>query len=208
MSETNVSAQQLLERIQELEQQMEDLKSHLSAIYEANSEKAGEILENFARKTLGVDAEIWYRDTESDSRFISSNNEILDINKDNTTHIPIPGTDGKTACFVAAEGAHIDVDKVQRLQDNSILFQAAIEKAEAARSKEASLTDGLTNLGNRRKLDKYPETRLLDDLGQRPPVHIVMVDIDKFKNFNDTYGHAAGDEAINLNPRENYTYNK
>jgi diguanylate cyclase (GGDEF)-like protein len=59
-----------------------------------------------------------------------------------------------------------------------------------------ALEDGLTGLANRRLLDQF----LLDELGRAKRDHLVvgllMIDIDHFKHFNDTYGHLLGDECL------------
>ena len=57
----------------------------------------------------------------------------------------------------------------------------------------AADVDGLTNLHNRRRLDHD-----LAALGETQAVCFAMIDIDYFKQFNDAYGHAAGDEALRL----------
>ncbi len=68
------------------------------------------------------------------------------------------------------------------------------EKAEEL--KEISITDPLTGLLNRR----YFQERLLEEIERCKrhglPVCLIMVDIDDFKQVNDTYGHLTGDEAI------------
>jgi len=51
--------------------------------------------------------------------------------------------------------------------------------------------DGLTGLFNRRRLDEALRT-----IGATEPVSCVMVDIDHFKRFNDTFGHDAGDAVM------------
>ncbi len=62
--------------------------------------------------------------------------------------------------------------------------------------KNLSLTDAMTNLNNYR----YFEDRLKEEInrGRRnnTPVSLIMIDIDHFKNYNDTLGHQAGDEAL------------
>jgi diguanylate cyclase (GGDEF)-like protein len=55
-----------------------------------------------------------------------------------------------------------------------------------------SMTDPLTGLGNRRSLGRRAEQ--LARSGQ--PAAAVLVDLDHFKQLNDTYGHAAGDRAL------------
>jgi diguanylate cyclase (GGDEF)-like protein len=61
---------------------------------------------------------------------------------------------------------------------------------------ELSLTDGLTEVFNRRYfeilLKKEAERSLRYDRG----LAVVMIDIDRFKDYNDLFGHPAGDEAL------------
>jgi diguanylate cyclase (GGDEF)-like protein/PAS domain S-box-containing protein len=54
-------------------------------------------------------------------------------------------------------------------------------------------TDFLTGLNNRRSLFDY-----LTSLDRNSKLSMIMVDLDKFKSVNDTYGHAAGDEALEI----------
>ena len=53
-------------------------------------------------------------------------------------------------------------------------------------------TDGLTGLYNRRYFNEYLE-RLALGLKEGSVVSLILMDIDNFKNYNDTYGHPAGD---------------
>ena len=59
-----------------------------------------------------------------------------------------------------------------------------------------AMVDGLTSLGNRRRLDGDLETTLADSDRHGGPVAFAMIDVDHFKNYNDTHGHAAGDAAL------------
>lgn len=56
-------------------------------------------------------------------------------------------------------------------------------------------TDVLTGLFNRRKL--FETLALLETTRAEKPSGILMIDIDHFKEYNDTYGHAAGDKCLN-----------
>lgn len=62
--------------------------------------------------------------------------------------------------------------------------------------KNLSLTDGMTNLHNYR----YFSIRLKEELNRakrnKTKVSLLILDIDYFKNYNDTLGHQAGDEAL------------
>ena len=61
---------------------------------------------------------------------------------------------------------------------------------------ELSLIDGLTKVANRRGLDKKLEDEWRRALRAHQPISLLMIDIDYFKNFNDTYGHLSGDDCL------------
>jgi diguanylate cyclase (GGDEF)-like protein len=63
-----------------------------------------------------------------------------------------------------------------------------------ASSREEALTDSLTGLGNRRSFVAALESKLLDR-GEDPLV-LVVFDLDGFKTYNDSFGHAAGDALL------------
>lgn len=62
--------------------------------------------------------------------------------------------------------------------------------------KSLALTDSLTGLGNRRRLDAVFEAELKRARRQGYPVALVMLDLDYFKRYNDRYGHPAGDQCL------------
>ena len=59
-----------------------------------------------------------------------------------------------------------------------------------------SLTDDLTNLWNRRGLHFYIEKLIPRSLRSSEPFTVILLDIDHFKDFNDTHGHNAGDVEL------------
>ena len=61
-----------------------------------------------------------------------------------------------------------------------------------------STTDGLTGLANHRSLLESLAREVQRGMESQRPVSVLMLDIDGFKLFNDTYGHALGDEALRL----------
>jgi two-component system, chemotaxis family, response regulator WspR len=56
--------------------------------------------------------------------------------------------------------------------------------------------DGLTGLSNRRCLDEFLASEWRRATRERSSLAVLMIDIDDFKKYNDTYGHVAGDEAL------------
>jgi diguanylate cyclase (GGDEF)-like protein len=61
---------------------------------------------------------------------------------------------------------------------------------------EAAFTDHLTGLANRRRFERHLEREVNRSLRLGHPFSLLMLDIDNFKNLNDTYGHNIGDDAI------------
>jgi diguanylate cyclase (GGDEF)-like protein len=62
--------------------------------------------------------------------------------------------------------------------------------------KAESRTDSLTGLTNRRAFDEDMRRMIAFSRRGGDPLSLVMLDIDKFKRINDTYGHAAGDKVL------------
>lgn len=56
--------------------------------------------------------------------------------------------------------------------------------------------DGLTNIANRRYFDKHLFIEWQRAKGYSKPLSLIILDIDFYKRFNDTYGHLAGDECL------------
>ena len=59
-----------------------------------------------------------------------------------------------------------------------------------------SETDALTNLANRRKFDLAYESEWERALRLQQPMAVVILDVDDFKQYNDRYGHQAGDNCL------------
>lgn len=64
------------------------------------------------------------------------------------------------------------------------------------RMERQAMTDPLTGLANPRAFDPLVERELTIAQRDGAPVAIIMLDLDHFKQFNDTHGHPAGDEAL------------
>ena len=58
--------------------------------------------------------------------------------------------------------------------------------------------DHLTGIANRRRFQEYLQTAFAQRNGDIVPVHLALIDIDAFKQINDTFGHDAGDNLLKL----------
>jgi diguanylate cyclase (GGDEF)-like protein len=56
--------------------------------------------------------------------------------------------------------------------------------------------DGLTHMPNRRTFDDYIEREWRRQARSQKPISLILCDVDFFKNYNDTYGHQAGDACL------------
>lgn len=79
------------------------------------------------------------------------------------------------------------------------LLERLEREREHSRRLEASAnTDELTGVGNRRAFDEALAALLVRRAKGGSPVCLVMLDLDHFKQYNDRYGHLAGDQALRL----------
>lgn len=69
------------------------------------------------------------------------------------------------------------------------------------RLKQQILIDDLTGLVNRRAIYQAGRQEIERANRNRTPLSVLFLDLDKFKNINDSYGHLAGDEALKLTAR-------
>jgi diguanylate cyclase (GGDEF)-like protein len=61
-----------------------------------------------------------------------------------------------------------------------------------------SMHDQLTNLPNRRSFDDRLHLEWNRSIRERTPLSFLMIDVDKFKDYNDTYGHQQGDVVLQI----------
>ena len=61
---------------------------------------------------------------------------------------------------------------------------------------EQSNTDALTNIANRRYFDSFVKEKFAWAKRKHESVSVIMIDVDYFKKFNDTYGHTEGDKCL------------
>jgi diguanylate cyclase (GGDEF)-like protein len=77
------------------------------------------------------------------------------------------------------------------LEQSNVLMEDANEKL-----RKLAITDGLTELYNHRHFKDVLETELTRAERYNRPLCLLMLDVDRFKDYNDTYGHPAGDVVL------------
>jgi diguanylate cyclase (GGDEF)-like protein/PAS domain S-box-containing protein len=84
-------------------------------------------------------------------------------------------------------------------RSTDITERREIEEEREALIREVQLlarSDALTGLPNRRALDDQLPREMARSLRSESPLCLAIIDIDHFKNYNDTYGHLAGDAVL------------
>ncbi len=88
-------------------------------------------------------------------------------------------------------------DAIRLLSSLSAQIAIAIDNARLyAETKKLSLTDPLTSLSNRRSFDIFIDAEIKRAERYRRTFVVMMIDFDNFKNYNDKYGHTAGDVVL------------
>jgi diguanylate cyclase (GGDEF)-like protein/PAS domain S-box-containing protein len=81
-------------------------------------------------------------------------------------------------------------DIAERKRSEELLMQAyqAVERL--------AIVDKLTGLANRRRFDEYLHAEWRRAMRERTPLSLLMLDVDHFKLYNDSYGHLRGDDCL------------
>jgi diguanylate cyclase (GGDEF)-like protein len=95
-------------------------------------------------------------------------------------------------CTVVASGSVL----------TALVMQTAVVYAQLAKTAERlrneSVTDTLTGLVNRRGFDTHLAQAIADGARRSRGAALLMIDIDNFKAYNDSFGHPAGDRALRI----------
>jgi two-component system chemotaxis family response regulator WspR len=122
----------------------------------------------------------------------------------------------KSAAFAAGANDYLvklpdNIELVARIRYHSRSYLTLLQRDEAYRALRVSQqqlldtnlvlqrlmnSDGLTGLSNRRHFDEYLELEWRRAMREQAQLSLLMIDVDYFKSYNDTFGHLAGDEAL------------
>jgi diguanylate cyclase (GGDEF)-like protein len=103
------------------------------------------------------------------------------------------------------EGVMLIAGQLAVSLDNASVYASLEQKVETRtvelamanrRLQQLSITDSLTGMANRRRFDMVLDAEWRRAQRLREPIGLAMVDIDRFKLYNDHNGHAAGDKCL------------
>ena len=97
---------------------------------------------------------------------------------------PIKDNQGNWNCLIQVTDSSASIKREKMLRDHSETH------------KKDATTDPLTGIYNRRFFDSHYKIEMNQAMRQKTTLSLLMLDIDFFKNYNDHYGHPAGDAAI------------
>ena len=136
-----------------------------------------EFVVNFciSQSKAGVDHEADYRALTKDNGYVW----IRDV-----VHV-VRNAEGETESLI---GFMFDISERKNTEEKLIHLQKELEAL--------SFKDGLTGIANRRRFDACLESEWLSARRTAQPLSLILLDIDFFKQFNDLYGHTAGDKCL------------
>ena len=118
----------------------------------------------------------------------------------NVIAFPAFENDSYYGVMVVASAAYDFFDSGYSFYESSLLdFTAAVRSAKLYLQMEnMARKDGLTGVYNRAYFNEIYPNIMAKSIVEEKSLCIAMLDIDKFKSINDTYGHLAGDEVIKM----------
>ncbi|NLT56958.1 MAG: diguanylate cyclase [Actinomycetales bacterium] len=119
--------------------------------------------------------------------------------------------DAERQSAVLSELLRVDLSRALDTVFNSLRAKAytqSLERVVAERTRElqaayeelerSAMHDGLTQIANRATFDAFLERQWATTIRCNTPLSLIMIDVDFFKDFNDRYGHVAGDSALQV----------
>ena len=110
---------------------------------------------------------------------------------------PLPGYGDEAVLACIRRGERFPPDECAQLLSLAAQVAAALQMAGLhERLREQAQTDGLTGLANRRHFQDRLSAEASRSRRHGTPLALVLLDVDHFKQVNDTYGHHAGDVVL------------
>ena len=161
--------------------------------YSTDKTLSRELLDEFIFKSDALNTTVDMLQIKRDNDLhIKLNNELF---LKNMIFVPV-GSTGDLKCILILfnkEGGFTQEDEDSIFSFSFQAFQTISLQYELAR---LATTDGLTGLYNHRMFQERLDEELVRAKRYNRKLFIMMIDIDHFKRFNDTYGHQTGDEVL------------
>lgn len=116
-----------------------------------------------------------------------------------TTVKPVLNADGTVATVICISKEITERKRMEeelRRVNEQLSAQLAEIESLHENLREQAIRDPLTSLYNLRFLTESMKREIARAIREKHPLSVVLMDIDHFKDFNDTYGHKAGDEVL------------
>lgn len=122
-------------------------------------------------------------------------------NDDRTRNIPVVFLTARWETSEEAKGLELGaVDYIRKPFSPPIIKARIRNHLELKKTRDLlenlSTLDGLTNIPNRRRFDEILVHEWNRAVRKKAPISLLFIDIDHFKNYNDHYGHLAGDDCL------------
>ena len=132
-------------------------------------------------------------DHEAVEDWIAAAGATLHINKDEEIQLHSGDWRSIRTRLAAGGTAMVVVSDITAMKKAEIALRTSAE-----RLRNLAETDGLTGIVNRRAFDEAFLREAQKCARNDAPLSLLMIDIDRFKAYNDTYGHPAGDQCLRL----------
>lgn len=131
---------------------------------------------------------------KTDDYSLEIQRSVSDIDTANSTEVvrEVAQTVLVKAKRMVAENKELETQLVQSAQ----VMQQLRDEMELVRRE--AMVDSLTGIANRKLFDDEILRMVIEAHNENKPLSLLMLDIDHFKTFNDTYGHQVGDQVLKL----------
>ena len=178
-----------------------EIKTAISLRIALDKESVKEMIESID----GVLDKLSLRLIDMIERSDNSNDEIQEIKKELESYNDVSATNFKTAhkklytiALALEENTKALSSDLKGHSEEVSFLSKRVRKLEQdlEAAKKESKEDFLTKLNNRRALDDFMEIKEAEFKRYKRNYSLIMFDLDKFKDVNDTYGHDAGDAIL------------
>lgn len=118
--------------------------------------------------------------------------DCMGVQTKDVSNMELKAESGRT--YIAIHSPVMDIDGKKSMVE--VLEDITYLKSMEENLRELTITDNLTGLFNRRHFIYKLDDEIARAKRQKTPLTLLFADIDKFKSYNDTYGHVEGDKCL------------